>query len=168
MKPRIHDSVINMGDVKPPFPTRRGGRQYTLPRVSTMSLSPGLRTTVAEFEAAVRTHAVKNDYVAADGDYGSIDQSDRDELAAMEAKVDRTKQALVRKLLRMQNGSEMVDVEQLKKNFRRMARFVSNVKLLLERPAPMSTNLDNIRQLFNATPEVTADVERIIAKRRSW
>lgn len=135
-----------------PHKPGRGGRQYTLKRVQVAALSPGLRTVLSEYEAAVRSHEFKGAEMPED--WPEID-----------AYYDGRKQALLRKLVRMQQGDELVDVEELKRNFRRMARFIHNVRLLECRDQRHS---DAIQALVASCPEVTEDVERIISKRRSW
>lgn len=77
------------------FPDRRGGRQYQLPRVSTMQLSPGLRTILYRFERAVRTEERVKCQSIVEGEA----------FKAVSRDLDRHKQALVRKLIRMQQSS---------------------------------------------------------------
>jgi hypothetical protein len=100
-----------------------------------MELSPGLRTVVTQFEAAVRAHAVKEYYVSADGDINPVDQTDHDELAALVEDMDRKKQALLRKLKRIQMGGEYTDSEALKKLVRTMCRVIRNIQLAPEQAA---------------------------------
>lgn len=124
-----------------------------------MSLAPGMRSILSEYETSIKTHAAKASWITADGDSGTVDQTDHDELEALSTYMERKKQALLRKLLRQQNGDEVVDVEELKKILRRMARTIYNLKL---------HGSKNVMDILDASPEVLADVERIISKRRTW
>lgn len=123
----------------------RGGRQYDLKRVSTTKLSPGLRSVLSDYEAAVRVHEFKG-------------AQPPEEWEGIDRYYDRRKQALIRKLLRIQNGEEYTDVEELKKQMRRMARLLNAIN-----QAP-----EQAREILTAAPESLKDVERIIAQRRSW
>lgn len=123
----------------------RGGRQYDLRRVRTTDLAPGLRTVVSEFEAAVRAHEFKG-------------AENPDLWADIDTYYDRRKQALIRKLLRIQNGDEYVDVELLKRALRRMSRLIEAIKM-----AP-----DHAKEIIAAAPESVKDTEKLIGTRRGW
>lgn len=140
---------------------KRGGRQYDLKRVRTTDLAPGLRTVVSEFETAAREHAFK----------GAANPEEWDDI---DKYFDRKKQTLIRKLLRMQNGEELMDVEQLKRTARKMARMIYNIKLVIEQHKKggiiqMDSKLfDDFMGLVTASPEIMAEVEKVIGRRRAW
>lgn len=164
-----YDIASQLADPMRGLKDRRGGRQYQLPRVKTTSLSPGLRTVVSDFETACFVLGARE----VDAEMEALERGERDpeadeKLALAKAQQDRMKQTLLRKLLRMQNGDELLDVEQLKKNFRRLARVVHNIQLILETDRASVVKTDAIAAILKSMPEAMADVERIIGKRRSW
>lgn len=87
--------------------------------ISTMKLSPGLRTVFTRFEAAVRDH----DRLLQQGGF------DKEDAREIDKSFMYHKQAFLRKLLRMQNGEEYTDTEALKKDMRTMCRVIRNIQL---------------------------------------
>lgn len=140
---------------------RRGGRQYQLPRVRTTQLSPGLRTVLTQFESAIVQHVnqrnLVDDLTMMDGE-GEVPQKELDMLQALEEHRDSAKQAIIRKLLRMQNGEEFVDVEELKRQMRLLTRTLYNIT-----QAP-----EQATQIIEASKVTLESIERIIGRRRSW
>ena len=92
---------------------------HSLP-VSSMRLAPGLRTVVSRFESAVREH---DRYLSG----GEV--FDKDDAKEIDRRLAIHKQALYRKLLRMQNGEEYTDTEALKKDLRTMCRVIRNIQM---------------------------------------
>jgi hypothetical protein len=82
---------------------------YHLPRVSTTQLAAGLRTVLTEFENAARIHSWKGSYPP-------------EEREMIEKRYQSKKQAMLRKLIRIQNGPNEGHVEQMKRDFRKLAK----------------------------------------------
>lgn len=145
----------------------RGGRQYQLRRVKTTDLAPGLRTVVSEFETAAKVMGM---FEEADEWYAlmQMEEDDQGERELATKIHDRAKQALIRKLLRMQNGEELTDVEALKKRLRRMARIINQINQVVSAQNLSGDKAEIIRDLLKAQPEALEDVEKIIGKRRPW
>lgn len=139
-------------------PRQTRGRQYSLPRVSTKQLAPGMRTVISEFESSSRNLGIVEHWNGKNT--LEMDTASRDEVMHALKAHDRTKQALLRKLLRIQNGDEYVDVEQLKRFLRAMARTIHNMVMVAG---------GNATEIRAAVPsDLMKHVEDLIARRRTW
>lgn len=126
---------------------------------------------VSQFETATGHYIDQMNYVESlmemDG-ADNVPQDERDKLENAQRYQDRAKQALIRKLLRMQNGEELVDVEALKKRMRRMARVINQIAQVVRSNNLSGDKAEIVRDLLKAQPEALEDVEKIIGKRRPW
>lgn len=93
------------------------------PRAFITQLSAGVRTVLTDFENAIRLHervqAQFNETELMDG-ADAITEDDRTELLMAQQNALKAKQTLIRKLLRIQNGPNEGNIEQLKRDFRKV------------------------------------------------
>lgn len=100
----------------------------TAPRVEMKDLSPGLRSYLTRFETAVRENENALFKMMMDGP----DTYDKDDVAAIDRSFQQHKQALIRKLIRIQRGDEVTDMEALKREVRTMCRVIRNIQMAPE------------------------------------
>jgi len=117
-------------------------KNYRTPPISSMKLAPGLRTVLSRFEWAIRHH----DRLLMGGE-----AFDKEDAKQIDADFAVHKQALLRKLVRMQNGEEYTDIEALKKEVRTMCRVIRNIQM-----APQ--NAVEILQTSTSTVKFVQDV----------
>lgn len=95
--------------------------------ISTMRLSPGLRTALTQFERAVRDHdRLLNN---------PRDIFDKEDALEIDKRFQYHKQTLLRKLYRVQTGGGFVDTEAMKKDLRTMCRVIRNIQLAPQQAA---------------------------------
>lgn len=125
---------------------RRGGRQYQLPTVRLSDLSPGARTVLSEFETAVRklgeSKFLSSDYTLAD-----------DEVEHIQKVYDSKKQAMLRKIIRLQNGDEAIDSEALKRDLRTLSMFIRNIDSSPETAKAQLKASGNVLKIVRAVVE---------------
>jgi hypothetical protein len=97
----------------------------TPPRIPVTRLSSGLRGLLRRYEASIRGH----EEITVEASIEQLENPDREPSQIVKGEVDRafkhydrSRQALLRKLVRLENGINEGDIEQLKRDFRKVAR----------------------------------------------
>lgn len=98
----------------PSFRDGRGGRQYTLPRVFLRDIRSGTRSIFQRFDAAAQDMGIKGAY-------------EEEERILIEQYYDRMKQAMLRAIIRLQNGEGLDDVEGLKRDLKKAVDTLYNI-----------------------------------------
>lgn len=96
-----------------------------IPRIHASRLSSGLRGLLRHYEISIRGH----EEITVEASLERLEYPNKEPSKAVEEAInkaylryDKARQALLRKLVRLENGTNEGDIEQLKRDFRKLAK----------------------------------------------